>query len=161
MFCMFVCPSYGRHSKISPTFQKYIYTLCQSSYVLTTFWTHAPFQHSIIVMTANAVATTVLGSIPASSDTLESEGGPDEAVLSIVNKKKKSRKNPPLKKILWPLCTVYTYTSLFIILSVSLFSFANSMEVFFYWAKSFNITSSSPVWLNSPEKHWPVSWWKE
>ncbi len=45
-------------------------------------------------LTANAVVATVLGSIPASSDTVESEGAADEAVLNIVHKKKKS----PLKK---------------------------------------------------------------
>ncbi len=38
-------------------------------------------------LTANAEFTTVLGSIPASSDTVESEGRPDEAVLNKVMKK--------------------------------------------------------------------------
>jgi hypothetical protein len=45
-------------------------------------------------LTANAVVTTVLGFIPASIDTVESEGRQpaDEAVLNIVHKKKKSEK---------------------------------------------------------------------
>jgi hypothetical protein len=43
-------------------------------------------------LTTNAVVATVLGSIPASSDTVESEG--HEAVLNIVHKKKKSKKFP-------------------------------------------------------------------
>jgi hypothetical protein len=37
----------------------------------------------------NVKVATVLGSIPASSDTVESEGAADEAVLNNVHKKKK------------------------------------------------------------------------
>ena len=37
--------------------------------------------------TANAKVAKVLGSIPASSDTVESEGAADEAVLNNVHKK--------------------------------------------------------------------------
>jgi hypothetical protein len=45
-------------------------------------------------LTANAVVATVLGFIPASTDTVESEGRQpaDEAVLNIVHEKKKSKK---------------------------------------------------------------------
>ena len=46
-------------------------------------------------LTANAEVATVLGSIPASSDTVESEGDADEAVFNIVHKKRKNQKNPP------------------------------------------------------------------
>jgi hypothetical protein len=35
--------------------------------------------------------------MPASSDTVESEGRQDEAVLNNVHKKKKNPKNPPFK----------------------------------------------------------------
>jgi hypothetical protein len=38
-------------------------------------------------LTANAEVATVLGSIPASADTAESEGAADEAVLNKVHKK--------------------------------------------------------------------------
>jgi hypothetical protein len=39
-------------------------------------------------LTVNAIVATVLGSIPASSDTVESEGGgADEAVLNILLEK--------------------------------------------------------------------------
>jgi hypothetical protein len=41
-------------------------------------------------LTTSVVVPTVLGSIPASSDTVESEGRQgDEAVLNIVHKKRK------------------------------------------------------------------------
>ncbi len=49
-------------------------------------------------LTAKAVVATVLGSIPASSDTVESEGRADEAVLKIVHKKIKNKKIPIKKK---------------------------------------------------------------
>ncbi len=46
-------------------------------------------------LTANAVVGTVLGSIPASSDTVHAMlGAADEAVLNIVNKKKNPQKIP-------------------------------------------------------------------
>jgi hypothetical protein len=45
-------------------------------------------------MTASAVVATVLGSIPASSDTVESEGAADEAVLKIVPVPYIKRKTP-------------------------------------------------------------------
>ncbi len=44
-------------------------------------------------LTANAEVATVLGSIPASSDTVESEGAADEAVSNKVHKFKKSKKS--------------------------------------------------------------------
>jgi hypothetical protein len=46
-------------------------------------------------LTANAVVIAVLGSIPASSDTVESEGAADTAVLNFVHKKKKIFKKSP------------------------------------------------------------------
>ncbi len=46
-------------------------------------------------LTVNAVVATVVGLIPASSDTVESEGAADETVLNKVHKRPK---NPPLKK---------------------------------------------------------------
>jgi hypothetical protein len=45
-------------------------------------------------MTANAEVATILGSIPASADTMESEGRQNETVLNKVHKK-----NPPVKKL--------------------------------------------------------------
>jgi hypothetical protein len=45
-------------------------------------------------LTVNALVETILGSIPAPSDTVESEGRADVAVLNIVQEKKKSKKAP-------------------------------------------------------------------
>ncbi len=45
------------------------------------------------VVRANAEVATVLGSIPASSDTMESEGMADEAVLNTLIKKKEQFPN--------------------------------------------------------------------
>ncbi len=45
-------------------------------------------------LTVNAVVATVLGSILASSDTVESEGAADETELNTVHKKPKK---PPFK----------------------------------------------------------------
>jgi hypothetical protein len=42
------------------------------------------------LLTANVKVATVLGSIPASSDTVESEGAADEAVLNTVHRRKKN-----------------------------------------------------------------------
>jgi hypothetical protein len=50
-------------------------------------------------LTVNAKVATVLGSIPASSDTVESDGAADEAELNNVHKNKKSKK-PPLKQFM-------------------------------------------------------------
>jgi hypothetical protein len=55
-------------------------------------------------LTANAVVATVLGSIPAFSDTVESEWAADEAVLNIEHRKK-NPKNSPLKYSYMNLCT--------------------------------------------------------
>jgi hypothetical protein len=52
----------------------------------------------VVIATATAVVATVLGSIQASFDTVESEGAEDEAVLSIVHKKLKKSKKMPLFK---------------------------------------------------------------
>ncbi len=46
----------------------------------------------------NAKVEAVLGSIPAPSDTVESAGAADEAMLNNVHKKEKSKKNLRLKK---------------------------------------------------------------
>jgi hypothetical protein len=46
---------------------------------------------------ANAVVTTVLGSIPASSETVESEGRHMKQCRISVHKKRKNTKNPPLE----------------------------------------------------------------
>jgi hypothetical protein len=54
-------------------------------------------------LTANAVVATVLCSIPASSDKMESGrggGGDRQTVLNIVHQKKK--KNPPLRDYFSP-----------------------------------------------------------
>ncbi len=57
-------------------------------------------------LTASDVVATVLDSIPASSDTVESEGRPDEAVLNIVHKKKKKAKKSPVKRN-WSPCSTH------------------------------------------------------
>jgi hypothetical protein len=55
-------------------------------------------------LTVNAEVATVLGSIPASSNTVESEGVADEAVLNTVNRKK-------IKKFLCYLSVCYSTSS--------------------------------------------------
>ncbi len=49
-------------------------------------------------LTANAPSCQSLGSIPASSDTVEPEGPADEAVLNTVHRKKENTKKSPVNK---------------------------------------------------------------
>jgi hypothetical protein len=49
-------------------------------------------------MAVKAKVATFLGSIPASSDTVESGGAADEAAWNNVHEKKKIQKYPPLFK---------------------------------------------------------------
>ncbi len=65
---------------------------------LCTYWDEIYLAEWLERLTANAVVATVLGSIPASSDTVGSEGRADEALLNIVHKKRKKFKKIPLLK---------------------------------------------------------------
>jgi hypothetical protein len=80
------------------TFALYVAMIihCQNCYCL--FCRYCRLWMTSSRLTVNAKVASGLGSIPASSNTVEYKGRVEEAVLNNVHKKKKIIKNPPLKK---------------------------------------------------------------